>query len=420
MKEMKLTTQLNIIFTVVTLLTSFIFLVALNRVFDAFRVEQNETQFEFYYENLFRNYDSPPDSPYNGYVIAKNGEVILTANLEILDEQYTASDLIDMFSHTMLVYTRREVIEHETFYFRVNRKDDGTMIVAFTGEDYLAVVGRSFNLIVRISFIALVLLGNLIILMWSRITVERVKRLKGEIERMTLNNYKVPIEVDGNDEITDLSMTIEKMRREIQSSEKTKQEMLQNISHDFKTPIAVIQSYAEAIYDGVSDPNEAVVIVKQAELLNGKVKQLLELNKLEYLKDQNEFEDVSIKEIIQNIVDNHKYRTELFWDISLDDSTYYGVKENFYSAFNNIVDNAIRYAKTKIEIKLKNKKLTFYNDGESISEKFIDELFRPYEKGKKGEFGLGMSIAQKTCSHFNLILKVDNINDGVMFTIEPM
>ena len=196
--------------------------------------------------------------------------------------------------------------------------------------------------------------------------------------------------------------------------------MLQNISHDFKTPIAVIQSYAEAIYDGVSDPNEAVVIAKQAELLNGKVKQLLELNKLEYLKDQNEFEDVSIKEIIQNIVDNHKYRTELFWDISLDDSTYYGVKENFYSAFNNIVDNAIRYAKTKIEIKLKNKKLTLYNDGESISEKFIDELFRPYEKGKKGEFGLGMSIAQKTCSHFNLILKVDNINDGVMFTIEPM
>ncbi len=420
MKEMKLTTQLNIIFTVVTLMTSFIFLIALNRVFDAFRVEQNEQQFEVYYENLFRNYEMPPDSLYNGFVIAQNGNVVSSDNLEILDGKYTAEDLIDMFSHTSLVYTRREVIEHETFYFRVNRKVDGTMIVAFTGEDYLSVVGKSFNFIVRISFIALVLLGNLIILIWSRITVERVKRLKGEIERMTLNSYKVPIEVDGNDEITDLSMTIEKMRREIQSSEKTKQEMLQNISHDFKTPIAVIQSYAEAIYDGVSDKDEASVIIKQAELLNVKVKQLLELNKLEYLKDQNEFEDVSIKEIIQNIVDNHKYRTELNWEVTLDDSIYYGVKENFYTAFNNIVDNAIRYAKSKIEIKLKNKKLTFYNDGEAISQKFIDELFKPYEKGKKGEFGLGMSIAQKTCSHFNLILKVENINDGVMFTIEPM
>ncbi|MDD3067304.1 MAG: HAMP domain-containing sensor histidine kinase [Acholeplasmataceae bacterium] len=420
MKEMKLTTQLNIIFTVVTLLTSFIFLVLLNRVFDAFRVEQNEQQFEFYYENLFRNYETPPDSPYNGFVIAYDGVVVNSDNLEILENKYSANELVDMFSHTTLVYTRREVIEHETFYFRVNRQDDGTMIVAFTGEDYLSIVGKSFNMIVRISFIALVLLGNLIILIWSRITVERVKRLKGEIERMTLNSYKVPIEIDGNDEITDLSLTIEKMRREIQSSEKTKQEMLQNISHDFKTPIAVIQSYAEAIYDGVSDIEEASVIVKQAELLNVKVKQLLELNKLEYLKDQNEFEEVSIKEIVQNIVDNHKYRTELIWDVSLDDSIYYGVKENFYTAFNNIVDNAIRYAKTRIEIKLKNKKLTFYNDGEPINQKFIDELFKPYEKGKKGEFGLGMSIAQKTCSHFNLILKVENINDGVMFTIEPM
>ncbi|MFA7055208.1 MAG: hypothetical protein WC134_01645, partial [Acholeplasmataceae bacterium] len=153
MKEMKLTTQLNIIFTVVTLLTSFIFLVLLNRVFDAFRVEQNEQQFEFYYENLFRNYETPPDSPYNGFVIAYDGVVVNSDNLEILENKYSANELVDMFSHTTLVYTRREVIEHETFYFRVNRQDDGTMIVAFTGEDYLSIVGKSFNTIVRISFI---------------------------------------------------------------------------------------------------------------------------------------------------------------------------------------------------------------------------------------------------------------------------
>jgi two-component system sensor histidine kinase CssS len=114
-------------------------------------------------------------------VIAFDGVVVNSDNLEILENKYSANELVDMFSHTTLVYTRREVIEHETFYFRVNRQDDGTMIVAFTGEDYLSIVGKSFNTIVRISFIALVLLGNLIILIWSRITVERVKRLKGEI-----------------------------------------------------------------------------------------------------------------------------------------------------------------------------------------------------------------------------------------------
>lgn len=419
MKEMKLTTQLNILFTVVTLLTSFIFLVALQRVFDDISKEQNEHQFQFYYQELFRDPNSPPFSEHNGYVIAVNGNVINVSNIELLNEKYTANTLVELFSRTDFITTRNEEINGESFNFKVHRSNN-TMIIAFTGEDYMLVAGRSLNNIVRMSFIALVLLGNIIILFWSRITVERVKGLKKEIELMTTNNYEKPINITGNDEITELSVTIEKMRREIHQSDKIKQEMLQNISHDFKTPIAVIQSYAEAIHDGISEPNEAQVITRQAELLNSKVKQLLELNKLEYLKDQNEFEIISIKEVIQTIVDNHKYRTSLDWNVSLDDSTYYGIKENFYTAFNNIVDNAIRYAKSKIEIKLKNKKLTFFNDGEPISEKFIDELFRPYEKGSKGQFGLGMSIAQKTITYFNLTLSVKNINDGVMFIIEPL
>jgi two-component system sensor histidine kinase CssS len=256
--------------------------------------------------------------------------------------------------------------------------------------------------------------------MWSRITVDRVKRLQGEVSFLSRNDYRIPIEIDGNDEITDLAKTIEKMRQEIEYSEKSKQEMLQNISHDFKTPIAVIQSYAEAIADGVSDPAEAEVIIKQADMLNQKVKQLLELNKLEYLKTQDEFEPVRIKDIITNIVNNQKYRTSIEFVTDLDDSTYYGVKENFYTAFSNIIDNALRYAKTKIVITLKNKKLTFFNDGEPISDKFIEQLFRPYEKGTKGQFGLGMSIVQKTCAHFNLVLKVENVSKGVVFTIEPL
>ncbi len=419
MKEIKLTTQLNFIFTVVTLLTSLVFIIALNRVFDDFRDEQNIQQLELYFDEVRSRPSNPPDNEYNGYVIVQNGIVLSSNNIELLDENYTASQLADTLS-VWPGFVKEETLDHETYYYRIDRRPGNLLIIVFTSEDYLQAVGNSFGTLVRVSFIALVVLGNLIILIWSRITVERVKRLKGEVELMTHNNYLIPIEIDGNDEITELAQTIEKMRREIQFSEKSKQEMLQNLSHDFKTPIAVIQSYAEAISDGVSDVSEADVIVKQADILNQKVKQLLELNKLEYLKTQEEYENIKVKDVIDNIVNNHKYRTNITFEVELDESTYFGVKENFYTAFNNIVDNALRYAKTTIVIKLKNKKLTFFNDGEPISQKFIDQLFRPYEKGQKGQFGLGMSIVQKTCSHFNLLLKVENINNGVMFTIEPL
>ena len=59
----------------------------------------------------------------------------------------------------------------------------------------------------RIGFIALVLLDNVIILMWSRITVDRIKRLQGEVQVLRRNNYQEPIELDGNDEITELAGT---------------------------------------------------------------------------------------------------------------------------------------------------------------------------------------------------------------------
>ncbi|OHE38812.1 MAG: hypothetical protein A2013_00960 [Tenericutes bacterium GWE2_38_8] len=419
MKEIKLTTQLNVIFTIVTLLTSLVFIVALNRVFDDFRVVQNKEQLASYFQDVKQNINNPPSNQYNGYVIYVDDIITKSNNLEVLDGHYTAYQLVQTLS-VWPGYTKQEIINGEVYYFQIERRPSQDLVIVFTSEDYLNVFSNSFNVLMRISFIALVLLGNLIILIWSKITVERIKRLNGEVERLISNSYQVPIEIDGSDEVTELAQTIEKMRQEIQYSEKTKQEMLQNVSHDFKTPIAVIQSYAEAIADGVSDISEASVIVRQAEILNQKVRQLLELNKLEYLKDQNEFESIKIKDLIKNIVDNQKYRTNIEFILSLDDSTYFGVKENLYTAFNNIVDNALRYAKSKIVITLKNRKLTFFNDGEPISQKFIDELFKPYEKGQKGQFGLGMSIVQKTCAHFNLLLKVENVKQGVMFTIEPL
>jgi two-component system sensor histidine kinase CssS len=419
MKDVKLTTQLNLMFTFVTLLTSLIFLVAMNRLFREVRVDQNQAQLQGYLQEVRSNMANPTTSVFNGYIIYKDGKVDKIYNFDILNNQYTPTKLVNdlnIWPGTMKVDT----INGVTYTFFIDRLSGGDIVIVFTSEEYIRMLGNSFNAVIQLSFIALVVLGNLIILMWSSITVQRVKRLKTQVAKLTPNNYKVPIELDGNDEITDLAKTIEKMRQEIEQSEKSKQEMLQNISHDFKTPIAVIQSYAEAIRDGITDQSEATIIVKQSEMLNQKVKQLLELSKLEYLNSDQSYEMINIKDIIMNIVNNQKYRTNTQFTLELDDSKYFGVKENFYTAFSNIIDNAVRYAKSKIIIKLKNKKLTFYNDGEPISQKFIDELFKPYQKGQKGQFGLGMSIAQKTCAHFNLLLKVENVDSGVLFTIEPL
>ncbi|MBU1141361.1 MAG: hypothetical protein KKG64_02435, partial [Firmicutes bacterium] len=115
MKEIKLTTQLNLIFTVVTLLTSLVFIVALNRVFDDFRNEQNIEQLESYFEEVRENPNFPPDSEYNGYVIAQNNIIINSNNIELLDGNYTASQLVNVIS-VWPGFTKEETLDEETYY----------------------------------------------------------------------------------------------------------------------------------------------------------------------------------------------------------------------------------------------------------------------------------------------------------------
>ena len=94
-----------------------------------------------------------------------------------------------------------------------------------------------------------------------------------------------------------------------------------------------------------------------------------------------------------------------------------GYRENWHTVIDNIVDNAKRYAKTKIKIVLKPNRLRIYNDGEHIDEQFLNSIFKPYEKGSKGEFGLGMSIVKKTVDFFGYNLEVVNEEVGVSFII---
>ena len=194
--------------------------------------------------------------------------------------------------------------------------------------------------------------------------------------------------------------------------------MLQNISHDFKTPIAVIKSYAEAQQDGMADEDSNKIIIAQTEILKNKVNRLLQYNSLEYLQKDREFEAVNMKEIVEEVIQGYKFQTNIDIELDLQEDVFFkGYRENYYTIVDNIVDNAKRYAKTKIKIVLKKDRLRIYNDGDPIDEQFIRNSFRPYEKGSKGEFGLGMSIVKKTVDFFGMQLLVKNEAIGVSFII---
>lgn len=297
-----------------------------------------------------------------------------------------------------------------------NKLVDYTII--FTDSNYTNNMVKNVSLHVIVIFFAIILLATCIIYLWSTSFVKRIRKIQNHIINLPRDNYEVSYVDDSLDEIGELTRSIEEMRLEIGKNEKTKQEMLQNLSHDFKTPIAVIKSYAEAQQDGMVDEESSKIIIAQAEILKKKVNRLLQYNSLEYLDKDKEFEDVNMKELVMEVVQNYRFQTTLNFELDLTDDIYFkGYRENFYTVIDNIIDNAKRYAKTKIKIVLRKDMLRIYNDGPPIEEQFLNSVFKPYEKDSKGEFGLGMSIVKKTVDFFGLELKVVNEVEGVSFII---
>ena len=238
------------------------------------------------------------------------------------------------------------------------------------------------------------------------------------------DNYKDNKQFKTDDELKILSKAIDDMKITLKKTDEYKNQMYQNISHDFKTPLTVIKSYIEAIEDGVEEKDKGLEIIKQEiKILEIKVHSLLYLNKLTYYKDKNDLkkEKIIITEIIQDSVKKFKItRPDIKWQIDILDkkTTFKGKKDMWEAVIDNILSNFIRYAEKEIKITVKNHHIFFFNDGPSIDNNIINNVFTPYTKGIKGGTGLGLSIVQRTLSFLGYKVIVKNEKKGVSFIIK--
>ena len=202
-----------------------------------------------------------------------------------------------------------------------------------------------------------------------------------------------------------------------------KTELISNVSHDLKTPIALIQTYAQSIKDDIypyGDKDSSVdVILENTDRLEKKVKSLLYLNRLDYISGQIGDETCSMKELIEHIVFQltamHP-QIEIITD--LQDSSFKGKDDYWRICIENIIENAARYVHHEIKIILKDQYLEIFNDGEPIDDSNPESLFQPYEIGHKGQFGLGLSIVYKTVTMYGYKVEAVNRVDGVSFIIQ--
>lgn len=350
--------------------------------------------------------------------IKSNGDIVTSSNYSnIINASY------DIVIEKMDKEYGKFYFQGKTYYY-YTMSVNGDYRVSISTSNYVLEIRKDILFtIYPIIFITLLVISALLVF-WASNLALKIEHLKEKIDNLDNDDYVDNYDYLVDDELKVLSEAIDNMKLHLKKEEEYKNQMYQNISHDFKTPLTVIKSYIEAVDDGVESTETATKVIKeQINKLEIKVHSLLYLNKLNYIKDFNEYKNsqVDLSQILSSCVEKFKIqRPDIEFKICIMDkkTIFNGTFDMWETIIDNLLNNFMRYASKQIKITVKNGKINFYNDGPNINEDVLDDIFTPYTKGIKGQFGLGLSIVKKTITLLGYEIIVKNDKKGVNFMIK--
>lgn len=381
-------------------------------------------------ENIIYNYQLGMDAEHlfgpadkdMSHIIYRDYELVLTSGLPNMDAHLL--EYLEEHIETLSTSTQNDFKFRKSSLYTVSAINEQDVLVTIMSQHYhQGFKNLLLNNIINMMMVIMVVMFSLL-LMWVLYIIHPLNLIKEYINRIR-NNEDVTLRVERDDEIGELAKVLVEMHQEIKRQEKLKEEMIQNISHDLKTPIATIKSYGESIKDGIY-PYETLeksvdVIIEHAERLEKKVFNLLMLNRMDYMRSEqiDLGQKIQLAPIIEHvIVSSNQFRPDIDMILDADDSTLFiGAEEPWRVVIENLLDNALRYAKTEIRIRVKDNFVSVYNDGSTIDQNSTSALFNAYEKGEGGQFGLGLAIVNRVTSNYGYRVNAMNINEGVEFII---
>lgn len=304
----------------------------------------------------------------------------------------------------------------------------------------------------------MVLASAVVIWLLTRRIVKPIQELTGISKRMAALDFEARYTSGGEDEIGELghnfnqmSDKLERAISELKSAnarlqkdieEKTqidemRQEFLSDVSHELKTPIALIQGYAEGLKENISDDAESRdfycdVIIDESAKMNALVKKLLNLNQLEFGNDQLSMERFDLAELIRGVIQSSHILIEqkeakiLFQQ---QEPVYvWGDEFKIEEVVTNYLTNALNHLEGErvIEITCREKDgrvvTTVFNTGKPISEEDMDKIWVKFYKVDKartreyGGSGIGLSIVRAIMDAHGQECHVKSYTNGVAFS----
>lgn len=263
---------------------------------------------------------------------------------------------------------------------------------------------------------------------------------KNEIGNLGSNFNRMSAKLEST--ISELKSANNSLMKDIEQKEKLEQmrnDFLGNVSHELKTPIALIQGYAEGLKEGISDDPESRefycdVIMDEASKMNQMVKNLLVLNQLEFGDEEIEFERFDLTAVVRGILQSMEILAQQD-DIRVifrqQEPVYVWADEfKVEQVVRNYVSNAFHHAglerviEVKIKIQDEKARITVFNTGTPIPEEDVAHIWDKFYKVDKahtreyGGNGIGLSIVKAIMESFHQKYGVNNYDNGVEFWFE--
>ncbi len=263
---------------------------------------------------------------------------------------------------------------------------------------------------------------------------------KGEIGLLgkSMNNMSEKLEQN----IAELKKANLELKKDIDKKEKLeimRTDFLSNVSHELKTPIALIQGYAEGLKEGITDDPESMefycdVIMDEANKMNTMVKRLLTLNQIEFGNDEPEMERFDINELIASVADANAIRAgqknmSIVFDNRNEHNFVWADEYKTEEVLTNYISNALNNCDGKRAIEVRTEKsedggtitVTVYNSGKNIADEDLERIWEKFYKTDKartreyGGNGIGLSIVKAIMDSMGQEYGVRNVSDGVEF-----
>lgn len=327
----------------------------------------------------------------------------------------------------------------------------------------MALQGIKDNVSISNTFITYVGIGILIIgviaaYIFSSYITKPIQQLSDIAERMSNLDFDVKyhgkdkseIGVLGNsmnnmskkleENISQLKSANKELQRDIDRKvkmEEVRTEFLSNVSHELKTPIALIQGYAEGLKEGISDDPESMdfycdVIIDEAGKMNNMVKKLLTLNQIEFGNEELVMERFDIIELITSIVNANELRAsqkgiQIEFNQRDEHIDVWSDEYKIEEVVTNYITNAINHCDFEnwIEVSVErigdDVRVHVFNTGKNIPEEDIPNIWQKFYKVDKartreyGGNGIGLSIVKAIMDSYGKGFGVINKSNGVEF-----